>query len=120
MREGREYGARWRDAEGSQKSRSFIRKVDGDRFARRMEYDINVGGYVDPHAGKVSVRTYAEEWRKAQLQHSESTVRDVELSLRVHLYPALGGRPIASARPTELQGWVAGVTKTLAPSTLPK
>ena len=119
-RDGTKYRARWRDPDGSQKSRSFVRKVDADRFARRIEYDINVGGYVDPHAGKVSVRTYAEEWRKAQLQHSESTARDVELSLRVHLYPALGDRPIASIRPTEVQGWVAGLTRTLAPTTVIK
>ena len=119
-RDGTKYRARWRDPDGSQKSRSFMRKVDADRFARRTEYDINVGGYVDPHAGRLSVRTYAEEWRKAQLQHSESTARDVELALRVHLYPVLGEKPIASVRPSEVQGWVAGLTKTLAPATVTK
>jgi hypothetical protein len=66
-REGTKYRTRWRDPDGPQQSRTFIRKVDADRFARRIEYDINVGGYLDPVAGKVSVRVYGEEWRKAQL-----------------------------------------------------
>ena len=117
---GLRYRARWRDPDGSQKSRTFVRRADADRFARRTEYDLNVGGYVDPHAGKATVRTYGEEWRRSQLQHAESTKKDVELGLRVHLYPVLGDRPISSIRPSDVQGWVSGLAKTLAPATVTK
>lgn len=119
-RKGQRYRARWRAPDGSEKSRSFDRKSDADRFATKVEHDVNVGGYVDPHAGKITVHTYAEQWRKAQLQHSPASVRDVEGALRVHLYPALGEHPIASVRPSDVQGWVAGIATKLAPATVTK
>jgi integrase len=117
---GPRYRARWRDPGGSDRSRSFDRKTDADRFAAKVEHDVNTGAYFDSSAGKVTVRTYGEQWRAAQLQHAESTARDVEGALRVHLYPALGDRPIGSVRPSDVQGWVGGLTKTLGPATVTK
>ncbi len=95
------------------RSRSIGRQTD--RFASKVEHDVNVGGYIDPHAGRVTVREFGQQWRVSQLQHAVSTARDVEGALRVHLYPALGDRPIGSVRPSDVQGWVAGLTKTLGP-----
>lgn len=85
-----------------------------------MDYDLNAGTYIDPHAGKELVRVYGERWRSGQLQHRDSTARDVETSLRVHLYPALGNRPIGSIQPSDVQLWVADLTRRLAPSTVIK
>ena len=53
---GLRYRARWRDPDGSEKSKTFDRKSDADRFASKVEHDVNVGGYIDPHAGRVTVR----------------------------------------------------------------
>jgi integrase len=114
------YRTRWRDPDGSEKSRSFARKIDADRWAIKIEHDIQVGGYIDPHAGKITVQIYGEQWRRSQLQHAASTTRDVEGGLRVHLYPALGDRPIGTIRPSDVQGWVAGLTRTLGPATVTK
>lgn len=119
-KEGFRYRTRWRDPNGRLKSRSFVRKVDADRFAAKVEHEINVGDYVDPHAGRVTVYEYGELWRKAQLQHSAGTAADVAMALRVHLYPVLGARPIGSIRPTDVQAWVAGLAQKLAPTTVTK
>ena len=86
----------------------------------KVEHDIQVGAYIDPHAGKIAVQAYGEQWRTSQLQHAEATARDVEGALRVHLYPALGGRPIGSVRASDVQGWVGGIAKVLAPATVVK
>lgn len=119
-RDGIRYRARWRDPDGSSKSHTFDRKGDADRFATRVEHDMFAGAYVDPQAGRITVREYGEEWRKAQLQHAPSTAKDVETALRVHLYPALGDRPLGSLRASDVQGWVAGMAKGVAPSTARK
>lgn len=119
-KDGVRYRTRWRDPNGKLKSRSFARKVDADRFAAKVEHEINVGDYVDPHAGRVTVYEYGELWRKAQLQHSTATAADVAMALRVHLYPALGARPIGSIRPSDVQLWVAGLTQKLAATTVTK
>jgi integrase len=117
---GVRYRARWRDPDGSEKSRSFDRKSEADRWATKMDHDVHVGGYVDPHAGRMTVREYGEQWRASQLQHSEATARDVALGLRVHVYPTFGERPLSSIRRSDVQGWVGGLTATLRPATVVK
>ena len=83
------------------------------------------GQYVDPRAGKVTFRDYAEQWRAMQM-HGPSSRAHVETMLRRHAYPFLGDRPMANILPSEVQGWVAQLSagdpslkrKPLAPNTV--
>jgi len=75
-KEGFRYRTRWRDPDGTLRSRSFAHKADANRFAVKVEHEMNVGDYIDPHAGRVTVREYGEKWRKAQLQHATSLLRE--------------------------------------------
>ena len=117
---GQRYRVRWRDPSGMLKSKTFLRRGDAERYSSKVEHDLYASDYVDPHAGRITVRTYGEQWRKSQLQHAASTVKDVETGLRAHLYPVLGERPVGSIRPSDVQGWVSGLAKALAPSTVTK
>lgn len=63
------------------------------------------GDYVDPKAGRVTVAAYAARWQAVQVS-SEGTKRIVDNALRLHLLPALGSAPIASVRPSAVQGFV--------------
>jgi integrase len=119
-RKGVRYRVRYRGPDGKQKAETRGKKKDADKRAAEVEHKINVGAYIDPHAGKVTVREYGERWRIAQLQHADSTASDVKTGLHVHLYPALGDHPIGSVRPSDVQGWVAGLAKTLSPATVTK
>ena len=75
------------------------------------------GQYVDPRAGRLTFREYAERWRVAQV-HRPTTRAHVETHLRRHAYPALGDRPLSSVRPSDVQAWTAGLTAALAPRTV--
>jgi integrase len=97
--------ARWRDPDNKQHKRSFPREVDARRFLTSIEHAKLTGGYVDPAAGKMTLKAYAEEWRAAQV-HRPSSVAHVETMLRRHAYPTLGHRPLAAIRPSEVQAWV--------------
>jgi hypothetical protein len=46
--------ARWRDPAGRQRTKSFARKVDAERFLLGVEDAKLRGAYVDPAAGKVN------------------------------------------------------------------
>jgi integrase len=70
-----------------------------------MESSKLKGSYVDPAAGKVTFKTYAEAWRKRQV-HRPSTAAQVETYMRLHAYPMIGSRPLASLRPSDIQGLV--------------
>jgi integrase len=114
---GNRWEVRYRDPEGTQKARLFDRKVDAERFVIGVEHSMLIGGYVDPAAGKVTFQTFAEEWRNIQV-HRAGTAQSAEQQLRRHVYPAIGHRPIAAIRPSEVQSLVQRLATELAPSTV--
>lgn len=111
-------GGRWRarylDPSGRQRSRTFARKVDAERFLATVETDKLRGAYIDPAAGRITLRTYGEEWLAGRT-FDESTREAVSSRLRVHVFPHLGDRELAAIRPSHVQAWLRGLQQTLAP-----
>jgi integrase len=109
--------ARYRTPDGGSRSRTFGRKVDAERFLTTVEASKLTGAYVDPGAGRLTFGAYVESWRSAQLFRPNTAAR-LETSLRCHVLPFLGDRPIGAIRTSELQTWVKGRSEILALSTL--
>src|SRR5215208_1993189 len=105
---GKRWLARWRDDAGIQRKRSFARKDEAERFLAKITTDLAGHAYVDPRAGRVAVREYAERWRTAQV-HRATTATQVETHLRRHVYPTFGDRPLASVRPSVVAGALGGL-----------
>jgi integrase len=129
-RDDGKWRARYRDAGGREHAKHFERKVDAQRWLDEVTASVVTGQYVDPKAGRVTFKAYAEQWRAAQV-HRPSSQAHVETMLRRHAYPTLGERPLSSILPSEIQAWVKrlGVAsndrvsasrsvKPLAPSTV--
>lgn len=109
--------ARYRDAAGKEHSRHFPRKVDGQRWLAEVTTAVVTGTYVDPAASRTTVAEYAATWMAAQhVRHNTAVNREVVL--RLHVLPHLGSRPMASVRPTDMQGLVKRLSETLAPATV--
>lgn len=117
--------ARYRDAGGREHARHFVRKTDAQQWLDEVTASVVTGHYVDPKAGRVTFREYAEQWRAAQV-HRPSSQAHVETMLRRHAYPTLGDRPLSSILPSEVQAWVkrlgiedeAAGRRALAPATV--
>lgn len=109
--------ARFRDHTGKEYARHFDRRVDAQQWVDLMTADLVRGMFVDPRAGRVTFKTYCEEWRKIQV-HRESTAAQVETNMRRHVYPIIGERQIGSVRPSEIQAMVKGLASELAPGTV--
>lgn len=109
--------ARWRDDAGVQRARSFKKKIEADRFLAGVVTDLARGQYVDPSAGKMKVKEYAEQWRGVQ-NHRPTTAALYERVLRLHVYPVLGDRTLASVRHSDARSFVTGLSRTLAPNTV--
>lgn len=117
--------ARYRDAAGQEHAKHFTRKLDAQRWLDEVTTSVVMGQYVDPRAGKVSFKDYAEQWRAAQV-HRPTSAAYVESVLRRHVYPIFGARPIGSILPSEVQAWVkllgtgdlTAKRKPLAPATV--
>ncbi len=112
---GRRWRVRWVDTTGKERTESYEKRADADARKRQVDSDLHTGTYIDPAAGQVTFRDYAETWRKRQV-HRGSSAEHVESRLRLHAYPVLGDRPMSSILPSEIQTWVAGVE--LAPATV--
>src|SRR6266545_1726515 len=103
-------GGRWqasyRKLDGNEVSKTFDKRVDAARWRREGLAARDRGGLIDPRAGRITVREYGERWRLAQLQHRPSTRRLVELTLRKHIYPHIGDRPMNRVLRSDVQALV--------------
>jgi len=106
-----------RGPDGREKSKTFARKVDAHAWLTSVDHSKLIGAYVDPVAGKVTFKDFAEAWRKVQI-HRTGTEISVEQQLRLHVYPIIGDRPIASVRTSDVQSLVHRLSAALAPSTV--
>jgi integrase len=108
------YRARWREYPGGpQKTKSFARKVDAQNWLTEVSHRLLSGTYTPPEAGQVTLSAYAAEW-VGRRHWRPSTRERVERTLRLHILPELGARPLASLRRSHVEEWLAGLP--LAPS----
>ncbi|VEG40436.1 integrase fusion protein [Mycolicibacterium flavescens] len=112
---GNRWRARYVDEQGREHARGFTRKVAAQRWLDEVTAAVVTGQYVDPKAGQVTFRDYAERWRGMQVQRPSSRAH-IETMLRRHAYPVLGDRPLSSILPSDIQAWVKGLE--LAPATI--
>jgi len=111
---------------GKQKKRSFAllgpapgELPDPNRHASAYDKTVGAsivrGDYNDPNAGTVTLREYAEQWRRTRV-HGESAAAGLESRLRNHVYPSLGGHAMGylARRPSLVAAWLAALP--LAPA----
>ena len=63
---GRRWRCRYFDPDGRERSKSFERKADAERFEIQVSAAVLLGTYMDPDVGRVTLRKYAAEWLAAQ------------------------------------------------------
>jgi hypothetical protein len=111
------YLVRYRDADKKEHVKTFDKKKDADAWLDNVTASLVRGDYIDPTAGRVALKVYAEAWRVAQV-HRPTTAAQVETNLRRHVYPTLGDKELGRIRPSEVQAFVKRLTETLAPGTV--
>lgn len=109
-RQNGKWRARYRDDAGKEHARHFERKTDAQRWLDEVSASVLTGQYVDPRAGRITFRVYAEQWRQAK-PHRPTTAVKAEQHLRVHAYPSFGDLPLARIRRSDVQSWVTGLQK---------
>lgn len=112
------YRARWREYPGGpQRTKSFARKVDAERWLVKVQHDLLSGTYVAPEAGRVTVEEYYRTWvARMAPTWRPATLAAVTNSFEKHLLPVLGGRPLPSVRKADVEALC--VALPLAPSTV--
>jgi len=103
------YIVNYRDPEGRQRRKTFLRKRLADDFRNVVEADKLRGTYLDVDAGKVSFKVYAGQWLEAQT-FDPSTYEATELRLRLHVFPVLGGMQLRQIKPSTIQSLLRSFT----------
>ena len=96
----------------------FATKGDALAFLSEVETVIRRGIWMDPSAGRISVRELAFAWVEADPTKRESTTAREELTLRVHIFPTLGNLRIEQVGPQDVQRLVNEWSKGHAPRTV--
>ena len=117
---GKRWAARWRDANGKQRTRVFERKLDADNFVTGQRADLMCGSYIDPREGKITLRSYAQQrWLPAQVHLRPNSASLYASHVANHIVPLLGDRPLGALRRPDCTAFVAAlVAKPLAASTV--
>jgi integrase len=112
--------ARYRDPAGRQRTKTFDRKVDAERFVTTTEASKLVGSYVDPKQAARNFADVAEEhWRGYAHTLAADTTRPMKRSrLDRHILPVLGGYPVGAIKPSTMAAAVATWSQKLAPGTV--
>ena len=89
----------------------YLRKPDGQQYKRtfrtRKEAEDCVaqeraarlkGTWVDPHAGKVRLDEFSQQWLAQRVMLRPRTIELYRYLLRLHVLPELGMSPLTSSR----------------------
>ena len=102
--------ARWRDDTGAQRSKSFRRKVDAERFMTNLDHGRLNGAYVDPSAGRMTVGEWSERWMRGQVQLKPKTRASYESLLRCWVLPRWEKVQLVKVTFGAVAEWVGSMT----------
>lgn len=113
--------ARYRGPDGRERSRSFSRKIDAERFLATVEVDKARGEWTDPRLGQQTFGVWCLRWEAGRLHVGQATrERDASI-LRNHVLPEFGNVPLAAIQAAQIRSWVAElVAGGYAPTTVRK
>jgi integrase len=103
------YEVRLRGPDGRSLSKTFRRRDDAVRWEREKLRERDRGEWVDPTAGRITLREYAEVWQREVVHLEASTRRIYADNLRLHILPELGDTPLARLTTEDLRGWLSAL-----------
>lgn len=113
--------ARYVAPDGRERSRSFDRKVDAERWLTETGAAILRGGWADPALGRRTVGEWYEQWWPSTVNLRPSTRHRDSCLYRRHVLPALGHRQLVSVTQPDVVALVALLSaKGLSPATVTK
>ena len=115
------YVARYIDPAGRERSKSFTRRADAQKYLTEIEAAKLKGTWVDPKHGRTRFRDWHAEWWGSVVNLRPSTRLRDEIYLRRHVVPRFGDMPLDAIHQREVRAWVAWLlAQGLAPATVVK
>lgn len=110
--------ASWFDASGRRHTANYDTRTEAETARAERLRERRLGGSADPTGGRVTLAAWHERWSAAPSVRPGTASRE-DAIWRVHIAPALGDRPLAGLRRSDIAGRVTGLSGAgLAPSTV--
>jgi len=106
---GKPWRVRYRAPNGRERSRSFARKADAEKFKSTTEADLVRGEWHDPRLSRMAVTVWAERWLRTKAHLKPYTRAGYESLLRVHILPRWGELELRHIDRLGVEEWVAGL-----------
>jgi integrase len=108
---------RYRDPTGRERSKSFLRRIDAERFMATVQADLIRGDWTDPRLSRITVEEWAERWLRTKAHLKPKTLAGYRSNLHAHVMPAFGRYQLRHVDRMAVEEWVAGLQASgLGPS----
>ncbi|MGH9167370.1 MAG: tyrosine-type recombinase/integrase [Acidimicrobiia bacterium] len=102
----RPYEARYRGPDGRQRSKSFLRRLDAQRWLTERERERHRGEWVDPALAQTPFAEWCARVQAGRINLAPSTRARDESILRSLVLPTFGGMELRSIQPSDIREWV--------------
>jgi integrase len=99
--------ARVRGLDGKERSRTFARRTDAEKWATAMEASKATGEWLDPRLGKTRFEDFAAEWFATTVHLKPSTRASYRTMLDRYVLPTFGAARLTDVTRTRVQAWMA-------------
>jgi integrase len=96
---------------GKQYSKSFERKTDAQLWLRNELSKLDNGSWLDPNAGRVTVREWSEEWLHGLTDQKPKTLHGYQSLLRSRVLPEFGDLELRQVTPAQVRKWMTAMSK---------
>jgi integrase len=102
--------ARYRGPDNYERSKTFDRRADAERWLTEIQISKARGTWVDPALGKITLATWSERWMSARTPTLKpKTAHGYRSMLRSRILPTFGRWKLASIGPSDVQAWINGM-----------
>ncbi len=98
--------ARYRGPDHRERSRTFTRKSDAERFLAGIETSVARGEWLDPSRSTVRVGEWAEQWLTTRTDLRETSRARLVSIVRLHVVREFGDRRLSTIGNAEVRAWV--------------
>ncbi len=102
---------RYTAPDGRERTKRFKRKVDAENWGKANEGDLVRGAWVDPKAGQVTLRAFADSWLEQRPDLRPTTRSKYRHLLDRHILPSLGDTPLNRLAPNRVRIWHADISR---------
>lgn len=99
--------ARYYGPDRRERSKSFRRKIDAERWLATKTSDQLRGEWTAPEHGRETIAVWAQRWRASVVHLKPSSLSRVDATLHEHVLPRWGDVPLSAVGNADVRGWLA-------------